>query len=58
MKFTDLTFKKANPQKDSCQSRKRPIVAGKREYCAVPLFAHKPSMEKIKKLSDSLYDLN
>ena len=54
IKFTDLTFEKADANKDKNNSRKRPIVTGKRNFCATPMFAKQPESAKIKKLSDDL----
>lgn len=34
--FSDLTFEKANLDKDKTQSRKRPLVRGRRDYCSAP----------------------
>ena len=54
IKISELTFYKADVDKDRNQSRKRPLVTGKWGYCTSPLFSHKPSLEKIKKLHDDL----
>ena len=55
--FSDLTFEKADADKDLNKLRKRPIVAGKRKFCATPLFARSSCSEKVKKLSDDLFTL-
>lgn len=57
LKFSDLTFQKADLKKDQENLRKRSIVTGSRSFCATPAFAHKPSKEKLKKLSDDLLNL-
>ena len=54
IKFSDLTFAKADINKDTNKSRKRPLVSGTRNFCATPIFAHSPKEEKIKELSDNL----
>ena len=57
IKFSELKFEKADLTKDLSATRKRPLVCGKRKYCASPIFAHTPSEEKIKQLSDGLFSL-
>lgn len=55
IKFSELTFEKADIDKDNKNCRKRPLVCGKREFCATPIFAHAPQEEKIRKLSNDLF---
>lgn len=55
--FSNLIFEKADAEKDKNCSRKRPVVSGKRKFCATPLFAHETNTEKMKKLSKDLHDL-
>ena len=55
--FSNLTFEKADLDKDKNKTRKRPLVAGKRKHCSTPLFAKVPSSDKIKKLSMDLKKL-
>lgn len=57
LKFSALTFYKADLSKDLNNKRKRPVVTGKRSFCATPLFAHQPSVKKLKKLSDDLIEI-
>ena len=57
IKLSKVSFEKSDLEKDLNNSRKRPFVSGNRNFCATPIFAHNPSDEKIKKLSDSLYNL-
>ena len=44
-------------KKDQENSRKRSFVSGSRIFCATPVFAHNPSHEKLKKLSEDLIGL-
>ena len=53
--FTDLTFEKADADKDTNKTRKRPIVACRRSYCSAPNLSF--SSEKVKKLCDDLENL-
>ena len=48
LKFSELTFLKADLKKDTENTRKRPLVTGNRNFCATPVFAHKPLPEKLK----------
>ena len=52
--FSELTFEKADFNKDKNNSRKRPLVTGNRTFCATPLSAFEIPSEKIKKLSEDL----
>ena len=45
--FSDLTFEKAYFDKVKNESRERPLVCGKRKFCATPLLAHKTSLGKL-----------
>ena len=54
--FSDLIFEKADAEKDKNNTRKRPLVTGKRDYCSYP--SHEiTSHEKIQKLCTSLESL-
>ena len=57
IKFSELKFEKADLTKDLSATRIRPLVCGKRKYCASPIFDHTTSEEKIKQLSDGLFSL-
>ena len=48
---------KADLKKDTENTRKRPIATGNRNFCATPVFAHKPLPEKLKTLSDNLINM-
>ena len=45
--FSELTFEKADFNKDKNNSRKRPIVTGSRKFGAAPLSAYDVSINKI-----------
>ena len=48
--FNELMFEKAEPNKE----RKRPLVCGKREFCATPKFALKTTNEELENLAKKL----
>ena len=53
--FSNLTFEKANFEKDKNKSRKRPIVAGKRNYCSTP--NGQETCEQIESFGNALRDI-
>ena len=46
--FSDLTFEKADADKDLNKLRKRPIVAGKLKFCATPVLQEAVVVKKLK----------
>ena len=50
-RFSDLTFEQADPEKDKNNSRKRPIVAGRRKFFSLQNVKFHP-VDKIKQLSE------
>ena len=55
VKFADLSFEKAMPEKDKSCKRKRPAVSGSRtDFCATPPFAKVVASSKIQSLYESL----
>jgi len=56
--FSDLTFLKANADKDVNDSRKKPLVTGCRRFCAIPSSSFETPKSKIRKLSEDLFQLN
>eukprot|EP00794_Sanderia_malayensis_P012567 gene12567-13854_t len=48
--FSDLKFIKEDIRKDIIGSRKRTVVAGNREFCATPMFAHEAPEKNYKNL--------
>ena len=59
VEFENLRFEKANQERDTKKSRKRPILCGKRDFCATPVFARDgPSPKKLELLHDELKESN
>ena len=52
--FSELTFIKADQQKEESNSRKRPFVTGERHLCATPLFDREVKREKNEEISKNL----
>ena len=52
--FSELTFIKADQQKEEYNCRKGPFVTGERYFCATPLFDWVVKSGKIEELSENL----
>ena len=52
--FSELTFIKADQQKEESNSRKRPFVTGERHLCATSLFDREVKREKNEEISKNL----
>jgi hypothetical protein len=56
--FSDLTFEKADANKDINNLRCRPFVTGKLSFCATPLSGKNITLEKLQQFTENFIKLN